>query len=88
MIEKARRLETGIFENALLMGGSRSTGVSTYAKWMNDCETSSRRHDVGRQYAIKEKCRRRLSRLIKQNRSQTVAQLTVQYNAEPSRNVS
>ncbi|GFU39537.1 transposable element Tcb1 transposase [Trichonephila clavipes] len=56
-----RRLETSISETARLVGCSRSTVVSTYAKWMNDGETSSRRHGVGRPHAIKEKGRRRLS---------------------------
>ncbi|GFY05631.1 uncharacterized protein TNCV_4402981 [Trichonephila clavipes] len=39
-IVMARRLGTNISETARLMGCSRST-VSTYAKWMNDGETSS-----------------------------------------------
>ncbi|GFU07404.1 transposable element Tc1 transposase [Trichonephila clavipes] len=52
---------------------------------MNDGETSSRRHGVGRLHAIKEKSHWRLCRMVKQNRSQTVAQLTAQYNARPSR---
>ncbi|GFT02692.1 transposable element Tcb1 transposase [Trichonephila clavipes] len=77
-IVMARRLGTSISETARLLGCSRSTVVSTYAKWMNDSETSSRRHGVGRLHAIKEKGHRRLSRMVKQNRSQTVAQLTVQ----------
>ena len=72
----ARRLGTSISETARLVGCSRPTVVSTYAKWMNDGETSSRRHGVGRPHAIKGKGRRRLSRMVKQNRSQTVAQLT------------
>ncbi|GFX34668.1 transposase domain containing protein [Trichonephila clavipes] len=55
---------------------------------MNDGETSSRRHGVGRPHAIKEKGCRRLSCMAEQNRSQTVAQLTAQYNAGPSRIVS
>ncbi|GFV46212.1 transposase domain containing protein [Trichonephila clavipes] len=55
---------------------------------MNDGETSSRRHGVGRPDAIKEKGRQRLSCMAEQNRSQTVAQLTAQYNAGPSRIVS
>ncbi|GFV66143.1 transposase domain containing protein [Trichonephila clavipes] len=52
---------------------------------MNDGEASSRRHGVGRLHAIKEKRHWRLSRMVKQNRSQTVAQLTAQYNARLSR---
>ncbi|GFW81943.1 transposase domain containing protein [Trichonephila clavipes] len=55
---------------------------------MNDGEISSRRHGVGYPHAIKIKGRRRVSRIVKQNRSQTVAQLTAQYNAGPSRIVS
>ncbi|GFV15374.1 transposable element Tcb1 transposase [Trichonephila clavipes] len=70
-------------ETARLVGCSRSIVVSTYAKWMNDGETSSRRHGVGRPHAIKEKGRRRLSCMAEQNRSQTA-----QYNAGPSRIVS
>ncbi|GFU60120.1 transposable element Tc1 transposase [Trichonephila clavipes] len=81
----ARRLCTSISETARLVGCSRSTVVSIYAKWMNDGETSSRRHGVGRLHATKEKSHWRLSRMVKQNRSQTVAQLTAQYNARPSR---
>ncbi|GFU47177.1 transposable element Tcb1 transposase [Trichonephila clavipes] len=87
-IVMVRRLETSISETARLVGCSRSTVVSTYAKWMNDGETSSRRHGVGRPHAIKEKGRRRLSYMAEQNRSQTVGQLTAQYNAGPSRIVS
>ncbi|GFV19774.1 transposase domain containing protein [Trichonephila clavipes] len=41
-----------------------------------------------RPHAIKEKGRRRLSYMAEQNRSQTVGQLTAQYNAGPSRIVS
>ncbi|GFX67639.1 transposase domain containing protein [Trichonephila clavipes] len=52
---------------------------------MNDGETSSRRHGVERPHSIKEKGRWRLSRMVKQNRSQAVPQLTAQYNAGPSR---
>ncbi|XP_054711340.1 uncharacterized protein LOC129220929 [Uloborus diversus] len=84
----ARRLGTSISETARLVSCSRLTVVSTYAKWMNDGETSSRRHGIGRPHAIEVKCRRRLSRMVKQNQSQTVAQLTAQYNGEPSRIVS
>ncbi|GFU35880.1 transposable element Tcb1 transposase [Trichonephila clavipes] len=87
-IVMARRLETSISETARLVGCSRSTVVSTYAKWMNVSETSSRRHGIGRPHAIKEKGRRRLSCMAEQNRSQTVAQLTAQYNAGTSRIVS
>ncbi|GBL79376.1 hypothetical protein AVEN_92567-1 [Araneus ventricosus] len=50
-----------------------------------DC---SRRQGVGRPRIIKGKGRRRLSRLIKQNRRQAVAQLTAQYNAGSSASVS
>ncbi|PRD32182.1 UNVERIFIED_CONTAM: hypothetical protein NCL1_21254 [Trichonephila clavipes] len=50
---------------------------------MNDGKTSGRRYGVGRPHAIKEKGRRRLSCMAEQNRSQTVAQLTSQYNAGP-----
>ena len=55
---------------------------------MNDGETSSIRHGVGRPHAIKEKGPRRLSHMVKQNRSQAVAQLTTQNNAGSSRIVS
>ncbi|GFX94857.1 uncharacterized protein TNCV_2379301 [Trichonephila clavipes] len=87
-IVMARRLGTSISEIAQLVGCSRSTVVSTYAKWMNDSETSSRRHGVGRPHAIKEKGRRRVSHMAEQNQSQKVAQLTAQYNAGPCRIVS
>ncbi|GFW74053.1 uncharacterized protein TNCV_545771 [Trichonephila clavipes] len=39
-IVMARRLGTSISETAQLLGCSRSTLVSTYAKWINDGETS------------------------------------------------
>ncbi|GFW30062.1 transposable element Tcb2 transposase [Trichonephila clavipes] len=87
-IAMARRLGLSISETARLVGCSRSTVVSTYAKWMNDSESSSIRHGVGRPHAINEKGRRRLSRTVKQTWSQIVAQLTAQYNARPSRIVS
>ncbi|GFV52136.1 uncharacterized protein TNCV_5070571 [Trichonephila clavipes] len=51
----ARRLGKSIYETARLVVCSRSTVVSTYAKRMNDGETSSRRHGVGRVHTIKEK---------------------------------
>lgn len=84
----ARRLGTSITETARLVGCSRSAVVSIHAKWINDGDTSSRRQGVGRPRVIKEKGRRRLSRLVKQNRRETVAQLTAQYNAGPSASVS
>ncbi|GFT41471.1 transposable element Tcb1 transposase [Trichonephila clavipes] len=84
-IAMARKLGTSISVTVRLVGCSRSTVVSTYAKWMIDGETSSRRHGVGRLHAVKEKSHWRLSRMVKQNRSQTVAQLATQYNARPSR---
>ncbi|XP_042903926.1 uncharacterized protein [Parasteatoda tepidariorum] len=87
-IVMARILGTSISETARLVGCSRSTVVSTYAKWMIDSETSSRRHGFGRSHSIKGKGFRRLSRLVKQNRSQTVTQLTAQYNAVSRRIVS
>ncbi|GFV63315.1 transposable element Tcb1 transposase [Trichonephila clavipes] len=80
-IVMARTLGTSISETARDVGFSRSTVVSTYAKWMNDGETSSRRHGVGRLHAIKEKSHRRLSRTVKQNWSS-------QYNAGPTRTLS
>ncbi|GBN17667.1 hypothetical protein AVEN_275737-1 [Araneus ventricosus] len=87
-IVMARRLGTSITETARLIGCSRSAVVSIHAKWINDGDTSSRRQGVGRPRDIKEKGRRRLSRVAKQNRRQTVAQLTAQYNAGPSGSVS
>ncbi|GFW30252.1 transposable element Tc1 transposase [Trichonephila clavipes] len=87
-IVMARRLGTSISETARLMDCSRSTIVSTNAKRMNDGETSSRRHGVGCSHDIKEKSHRRLFRMVKQNWSQTVAQLTAQYNDGPSKIVS
>ncbi|GBO25854.1 hypothetical protein AVEN_78721-1 [Araneus ventricosus] len=64
----ARRLGTSITKTARLVGCSRSAVVSNHAKWINDVDTSSRRQGVGRPRVIKEKGRRRLSRLVKQNR--------------------
>ncbi|GBO46692.1 hypothetical protein AVEN_112772-1 [Araneus ventricosus] len=87
-IVMARRLGTSITETARLVGCSRSAVVSIHAKGINDSDTSSRRQGVGRPRVIKEKGRRRLSRLVMQNRRQTVAQLTAQYNAGPSASVS
>ncbi|GBM54100.1 hypothetical protein AVEN_247711-1 [Araneus ventricosus] len=84
----ARRLRTSITETARLVGCSRSAVVSIHAKWINDGGTSSRRQGVGRPRVIKERERRRLSRFSKQNRHETVGQLTVQYNAGPSASVS
>ncbi|GBM31321.1 hypothetical protein AVEN_91311-1 [Araneus ventricosus] len=84
----ARRLGTSITETARLVGCSRSAVVSIHAKWINDGDTSNRRQGVGRPRVFKEKARRRLSRLVKQNRRQTVAQLIAQYNAHPSASVS
>ncbi|GBM61172.1 hypothetical protein AVEN_102477-1 [Araneus ventricosus] len=82
-IVMARRLGTSITETARLVGCSRSAVFSIHAKWINDGHTSSRRQGVGRPRVIKEKgcC------LVKQNRRQTVAQLTAQYNAGPSAEV-
>ncbi|GBM43934.1 hypothetical protein AVEN_125124-1 [Araneus ventricosus] len=77
-IVMVRRLGTSITETARLVGCSRYTVVSIHAKWINDGDTSSRRQGVGRPRAIKEKGRLRLSRLVKQNRRQTVALLTAQ----------
>ncbi|GBL95077.1 hypothetical protein AVEN_188820-1 [Araneus ventricosus] len=87
-IVMARRLGKSITETARLVGCSRSAIVNIHAKWINDGDTSSRRHGVGRPRVVKEKERRRLSLLVKQNRRQTVAQLTAQYNACPSASVS
>ncbi|GBL91029.1 hypothetical protein AVEN_184418-1 [Araneus ventricosus] len=75
-IVMAQRLGTSITETARLIGCSRSAVVSIHAKWINDGDTSSRRQGVGRPRVIKEKVCPRLSRLVKQNRRQTVAQLT------------
>ncbi|GBM23081.1 hypothetical protein AVEN_67049-1 [Araneus ventricosus] len=77
-IVMARRLGTSITETARLVGCSRSAVVSIHAKWINDGDTSSRRQGVGRPRVIKEKGRRRLSRLVKQNRRQTVAHTPIQ----------
>ncbi|GBN76831.1 hypothetical protein AVEN_120240-1 [Araneus ventricosus] len=75
-IVMARRLGTSITETARLVSCSRSAVVSIHAKWINDGDSSSRHQGVGRPCVIKEKGHRRLSRLVKQNRRQTVAQLT------------
>ncbi|GBL78668.1 hypothetical protein AVEN_65240-1 [Araneus ventricosus] len=87
-IVMARRLGMNITETARLVGCSRSAVVSIHAKWINDGDTSSRRQGVGPPRVMKEKGRRILSRLAKQNRRQTVAQLTAQYNADPNASVS
>ncbi|GBN75816.1 hypothetical protein AVEN_123385-1 [Araneus ventricosus] len=87
-IVMARRLGTSITDTARLVGCLRSAVVSIHEKWINDGGTSSRRQRVGRPRVIKEKGRRRLSRLVNQNRRQTVAQLTAQYHAGPSASVS
>ncbi|GBM24448.1 hypothetical protein AVEN_41096-1 [Araneus ventricosus] len=95
-IVMVRRLGTSIAETARLVGCSRSAVVSIHAKWINGGDTSSRRQGghlllvslFGRLRVIKEKGRRRLSRLVKQNRRQTVAQLTAHCNASPSASVS
>ncbi|GBN42356.1 hypothetical protein AVEN_32018-1 [Araneus ventricosus] len=70
-IVMARKLGTSIAETARLVGCSRSAVVSIHAKWINDGDTRSRREGVGRPRVNKEKGRRRLSRLVKQNRRQT-----------------
>ncbi|GBM41240.1 hypothetical protein AVEN_180537-1 [Araneus ventricosus] len=87
-IVMARRLGTSITVTPRLVFCSRSAIVNIHAKWINDGDTSSRCQGVGRPRVIKEKGCRRLSRLVKQNRCQTVAQLTAQYNAGPSASVS
>ncbi|GBN25451.1 Transposable element Tcb1 transposase [Araneus ventricosus] len=87
-IVMVRRLGASITETARLVGCSLSALVSIHAKWINDGDTSSRRQGVGRPRVIKEKGRRRLPRLVKQNRRQTVVQLTAQYNAGSSASVS
>ncbi|GBL70882.1 hypothetical protein AVEN_73727-1 [Araneus ventricosus] len=84
----ARRLGPSITETSLVVGCSRSAVVSIHVKCINDGDTNSRSQGVGRPSVIKEKGRRRLSRLVKQNRRQTVAQLTAQYNASPNTSVS
>ncbi|GBO24838.1 hypothetical protein AVEN_215159-1 [Araneus ventricosus] len=71
-----RRFGTSITETARLVGCSRYAVVSIHEKCINDGDTSSRRQGVGRPCVIKGKGRRRLCRLVKQNRRQTVAQLT------------
>ncbi|GBL92428.1 hypothetical protein AVEN_174713-1 [Araneus ventricosus] len=81
-------LGTTSTETVRLVGCSRSAVVSIHAKWINDGDTSSRRQGIGRPRVMKEKGRRRLFRLVKQNRRQTVAQLAAQYNAGPSASVS
>ncbi|GBN92265.1 hypothetical protein AVEN_204652-1 [Araneus ventricosus] len=70
-IVMARRLGTSITKTARLVSCSRSAVVSIHAKWINDGDTSSRRQGVGSPRIIKEKGRRRLPRLVKQNRRQT-----------------
>ncbi|GBM84626.1 hypothetical protein AVEN_226660-1 [Araneus ventricosus] len=87
-IVMARRLGMNITETARLVGCSQFVVVSIHAKWINNGDTSSRCQGVGYPRVIKEKGRRRLPRLVKQNRHQTVAQLTAQYNASPSASVS
>ncbi|XP_054713452.1 uncharacterized protein LOC129222915 [Uloborus diversus] len=87
-IVMARRLETSISETTKLVGCSRSVVVSTYAKWKKTVKTNSRRKNVGRPLVIKDTGRWKLGRLVKQNRRQTVDQLTDQYNAGASGSVS
>ncbi|GBM47051.1 hypothetical protein AVEN_68371-1 [Araneus ventricosus] len=75
-IVMARRLGTNITETARLVGCLRSAAVSIHEKLTNDGDASSKRPGVGRPRVIKQKGLRRLSRLVKQNRRQPVAQLT------------
>ncbi|GBO32138.1 hypothetical protein AVEN_173386-1 [Araneus ventricosus] len=86
-IVMARRLGTSITEIARLVGCSRSAVVSIHAKWINDSDTSSRRQCVGRPRVIKKRTSATVP-LGKQNRRQTMAQLTAQYTAGTSASVS
>ncbi|GBN05507.1 Transposable element Tc1 transposase [Araneus ventricosus] len=82
------KLGTSITETVRLVYCSRSAVVSIHAKWINDGNSSSRRQGVCRPRITKEKGRQRLSRLVKQNQRQTMAQLIAQYNAGSSASVS
>ncbi|GBN34644.1 hypothetical protein AVEN_97129-1 [Araneus ventricosus] len=62
-IVMALRLGTSITETVRLGDSSRSAIVSIHAKWINDGDTRRRRQGVGRPRVIKEKGRRRLSRV-------------------------
>ncbi|GBN36957.1 hypothetical protein AVEN_127469-1 [Araneus ventricosus] len=84
----ASRLGMSYTKTARLIGCSPSAVVSIHAKWINDGDTNGRCQGSSRRRVIKEKGRRRLSRLVKQNRRKTVVQLTAQYNEGPSTNVS
>lgn len=60
----ARLLRTSISDSARLIDFSQYIIVNIYAKWMKDGETISKHHVIGRRCIIKEKERRRLSRLL------------------------
>ncbi|GBM71636.1 hypothetical protein AVEN_269189-1 [Araneus ventricosus] len=82
-------VELGLNVNIVLLKYSRtSSELLTTGKSSGESRVWVWGVGVDRPRVIKEKGRRRLSRLVKQNRRQTVAQLTAQYNTGPSASVS
>lgn len=87
----SRRLGTSASKTALLvqldliaLDLTPSAVVSTYAKWIKSGEISRRSHGVGHPLVVKEKRTSEIVQFRKENRHQTVAQLTATTSQLPT----
>ncbi|KAK7149599.1 hypothetical protein R3I94_009045 [Phoxinus phoxinus] len=87
-IVMARRLGTSITETAKLVDCSRSAVVKIYQQWSEEGQTTNRRQGVGRPRLIDARGQLRLTHLVRDNRKNTVAQVTQTYNDGNVKNVS
>ncbi|CAN9514124.1 unnamed protein product [Ophioblennius macclurei] len=87
-IVSARQLGRSLSETARLAGCSRAAVARIYQQWSRDGKIGSRRQGVGRPRLIDKRGLRRLSRLVQNNSTATVAQVAQHFNDGYGKNVS
>ncbi|GFT69662.1 HTH_Tnp_Tc3_2 domain-containing protein [Trichonephila clavipes] len=83
-----RRMSHSITELAILLGFSRSTVSRVYQEYIDGGQETSDRANCKAQWALTVRCERRLRRIMRRQRSQTLAQITTQLNDGANRTVS
>ncbi|GFS78875.1 HTH_Tnp_Tc3_2 domain-containing protein [Trichonephila clavipes] len=84
----ARRRDHSISEIVRQLGFSISTVARVYHEYMDGGQNSSDRENCKGQLAFTVRGRRRLRRIVRSQRSQTLAQITTQLNDCASRTIS